>query len=56
MLVRIDRFTKMVHYEPVKVTINIPGLMEVIINMVVHHHGLLDSIISDQKAIFISKF
>ena len=46
----------MVHYEPVKVTIDAPGLAEVIINVVVRHHGLLDSIISDRGAIFTSKF
>ena len=31
ILVIVDRFTKMVHYEPVKVTINAPGFVEVII-------------------------
>ena len=35
ILVIVDRLTKMVHYEPVKVTINAPGLAEVIVNMVV---------------------
>ena len=56
ILVIIDRLTKMVHYEPVKVIINIPGLAEVIIDVVVRHHGLPDSIISDREAIFTSKF
>ena len=56
ILVIVNQLTKMVHYEPVKVTINTPGLAEVIINVVVQHHGLLDSIISDQGAIFTSKF
>ena len=46
----------MVYYEPVKVTINAPGLAEVIIDVVVQHHGLPDSIISDRGAIFTSKF
>ena len=46
----------MVHYEPVKVTIDAPGLAEVIIDVVVRHHGLPDSIISDRGAIFTSKF
>ena len=46
----------MVHYEPVKVIIDVPRLAEVIIDVVVQHHGLLDSIISDQGAIFTSKF
>ena len=56
ILVIVDHLTKMVHSEPVKVTINAPKLAEVIINVVIQHHGLSDSIISDWGAIFISKF
>ena len=56
ILVIVDRLTKMVYYEPVKVTIDAPGLAEVIIDVVVRHHGLPDSIISDRGAIFTSKF
>ena len=47
ILVIVDRLTKMVHYEPVKVTIDTPRLAKVIIDMVVRHHGPPDSIISD---------
>ncbi len=47
ILVIVDWLTKMVHYEPVKVTIDAPGLAEFIIDVVVRHHGLLDSIVSD---------
>ena len=46
----------MVHYELVKVNINASGLAEVIIDVIVQHHGLPDSIISDCRAIFMSKF
>ena len=56
ILVIVDRLTKMVHYEPVKVTINAPGLAKVIIDVVVWHHGLLDSIVSDRGSLFTSKF
>ena len=56
ILVIVDRLTKMVHYEPVKVTIDALRLAEVIIDVVVRHHDLPDSIISDRKAIFTSKF
>ena len=35
ILVIVDQLTKMVHYEPVKVTIDAPGLAEVIIDVVV---------------------
>ena len=43
-------------YKLVKVIIDAPKLAKEIINIVVQHHGLLDSIISDCRAIFISKF
>ena len=56
ILIIVDRLTKIVYYKPVKVIINVLGLVEVIIDVVVQHHGLPDSIISDQEAIFTSKF
>ena len=56
ILVIVDRLTKMVHYKPVKVTIDAPGLAEVIINIVVRHHGFPDSIIIDRGLLFTSKF
>ncbi len=46
----------MVHYESVKVTIDTPGLAEVIIDMVVRHHGVPESIVTDQGLLFTSKF
>ena len=56
ILVIVDRLTKMVYYAPVKVIINAPGLTEVIINVVVKHHGLPDLIITDWGSFFTSKF
>ena len=56
ILVIINRLTKMVHYKPVKVTINALGLAEVIIYIVVRHYGLPNFIISDRGTIFTSKF
>ncbi len=56
ILVIIDRLTKIVHYKPVKVTIDVPALVEVIIKAVVWHHGLPDSIVSDCGSVFTSKF
>ena len=47
ILVIVDWFTKMVHYKPVKITLDAPRFAEVIIDMVVRHHGLLDSIVTD---------
>ena len=56
ILVIVDMLTKMVHYKPVKITINAPGLAEVIIDIVVRHHGFFDSIITDWGSPFTSKF
>ncbi len=56
ILVIIDRLTKMVHYIPVKVTIDAPGLAKVIIDVVVRHHGVSDSIVTDRGSLFTSKF
>ena len=46
----------MVHYEPVKVTIDTSGLAEVIIDVVMQHHGLPNSIISDRGLVFTWQF
>ena len=46
----------MVHYKPVQMTITAPALAEVILNVVVRHHGLPDSIVSDRGSVFTSKF
>ena len=56
ILVIVDCLTKMVHYEPVKVIINVSGLTKRIIDVVIRNHELPDSIISDRGAIFTSKF
>ncbi len=56
ILVIVDRLTKMVHYVPVKVTIDAPSLAEVIINVVVRHHGVPESIVTDRSSLFTSKF
>ncbi len=47
ILVIVDRLTKMVYYKPLKVMIDAPGLAEVIIDVVVRHHGVPESIITD---------
>ena len=56
ILVIIDWLTKMVYYKYVKVIINAPGLANVILDVVVRHHGLPDSIVSDRGSFFTSKF
>ena len=46
----------MVHYKPVKVTIDALGLAEVIIDVVVRHYGLPDLIVTNRGSLFTSKF
>ena len=47
ILVIVDRLTKMVYYKLVKITIDFPGLAKIIIDIVIRHHGLLNSIITN---------
>ena len=56
IFVIVDWLTKMVYYKPVEITINAPGLAEVIINVVVRHHSLPDLIITNRGSFFTSKF
>ena len=56
ILVIILWLTKMVYYEPVKVIINTLGLAEVIINVIVRHHGLPNSIVTNRGFFFLLKF
>ena len=46
----------MVHYKPVKITIDAPSLAEVIIDVVIRHHGLPDSIVTDKGSLFNLRF
>ncbi len=56
ILVIVNQVTKMVHYKLVKVTIDVPDLVEAIIKAVVQYYGLPDSIVSDCDSVFTSKF
>ena len=56
IFVIVDWHTKIVYDKSVKVTIDIPSLVEIIINVVVRHHILPDSIITDRELLFTSKF
>ena len=40
MIVIANKLKKMIYYEPIKVTINIPSLAKVIINVVVCYYGI----------------
>ena len=46
----------MVYYKPIKVIIDASGLAEVIIKVVVRHYGILDSIVTNRRSFFTSKF
>ena len=56
ILVIVNCLTKMVYYKPIKATNDMPKLAKVIINVLVQHHGLLDSIISNRGVILYSSF
>ena len=56
ILVIVDRLTKMVHYEAVQKTLTAEGLAEVIIDVIIRHHGLPDSIVTDRGSLFTSQF
>ena len=55
ILAIVDCLRMIVYYEPVKVTIDAPSLVQVIINMMVRYHNLLNSIISNRRIVFTSK-
>ena len=56
ILIIVDWLTKIVYYKPVKISIDAPGLAEVIINIVVRYNGLPDSIVTNRGSLFTSKF
>ncbi len=51
----VDYLRKMIYYKLVNIIINILGLAKNIINMVVCYHDIPESIVTDQKLLFISK-
>ena len=51
ILVIIDWLIKIIHYKPVKVTIDALGLVKVIINVVVRHHDFSNSIIINRGSL-----
>ena len=56
ILAIVDWVTKMVHYKPIKITINALKLAKVIIEVIVCHHGILDSIVTNKSSFFTWKF
>ncbi len=56
ILVIVNWLIKMVHYKPVKVTIDTLTLIEIIIKTIVQYHSFPDSIVTDWGSDFTSKF
>ena len=56
ILVIVDQLTKMVYFKLIKVTIDVLGLANIIINIIVDYHKVLKSIIMDWNLLFTSKF
>lgn len=56
ILVIIEYLTKILYYKSVITTIDVTNLVKLIINIVIRHHGLSESITSNQGLIFILKF
>ena len=46
----------MVHYKSIMIIIYAPALVKIIIDMIVKHHDLPNSIFIDRGLLFISKF
>ena len=56
ILVIVDRLIKIVYYKPVTVTIDALGIAEVIIDVVIRHYGLPNSIVTNRGSLLTSKF
>ena len=56
ILVIVNWLTKLICYKLVKVIINVPGLAEVIIDVVVRYHDLPDPIVINRESLLTSKF
>lgn len=56
ILVIVDQLPKIIYHKLVKITINIPGLANVIRDKLVKHYGLADFIVPNKNFLFTSKF
>ncbi len=56
ILLIVDQLMKIIHYKPVKVTINVLSLAKMIINVGVRHHRVPQSIVTDRDSLLTSKF
>lgn len=56
ILVIVDQLIKMVYYKLVKITIDASKLAEIIMNVMIKHHNILDLIVFDSSPLFTPKF
>ena len=56
ILVIVNQLTKKIYYKLVKVIIDVSSLTEIIIDVVVKHYSLPDSIVINRGSLFTSKF
>ncbi len=56
IFVIVDWLMNIVYYKLIKITIHTPDLVKVIMDMVVQHQSLFNSIVSDWSLVFSSKF
>ncbi|GKB55069.1 ty3-gypsy retrotransposon protein [Tanacetum coccineum] len=56
ILVVVDRFTKYAHFGTLPTSFNAHKVAEVFLEIVIKHHGLPKTIVSDRDPIFLSKF
>lgn len=56
ILVIIDYLTNIIYYEFVKITIDTSDIIKIIINIVIHYHGIFKPIITDEISLFMLKF
>ena len=46
----------MIHYKPAQITIDVPGLVKIFIDLVAQHNNLSNLIVSNKDSFFTSKF
>lgn len=56
IVIIVNQFTKMVLYKPRKTMIDVAGLAKLIINVIVSHHGLPESMMSDSGSLYSFEF
>ena len=56
ILIIINRFTKMIKYLFVKITIDIVTLTKMFYNKIIYYYNMLNDIVNDRDFIFINNF